>query len=146
MAAVLSSTASIPGGATANLNGLVHPSAFGKPAANGKARNQATVYGVQGSTGSNSNQVFQHSTASDASKRETTNVDDVAPTYYLECSHFLAINTLTFPAVVHDEEDSDDEIQFAEIPVEEFEDLSESDGEETLEKAVQSLNERTFLS
>ncbi|KAJ3211601.1 Sperm-associated antigen 16 protein [Dinochytrium kinnereticum] len=54
------------------------------------------------------------------------------PTYYLE-------------AVDHDEEDSDDEINFAEVPIEEFEDLSDSDDDETLEKAVQSLNERNFI-
>ncbi|KAJ3101496.1 Crooked neck-like protein 1 [Phlyctochytrium planicorne] len=48
-------------------------------------------------------------------------------------------------AVEHELDDSDDEINYAEIPIEEFEDLSDSDEEETLEKAVQSLNERSFF-
>ena len=41
--------------------------------------------------------------------------------------------------------EKDDEWKFEEVPVEEFEDLSESDGEETLEKAVKSINEKTFF-
>ena len=42
-------------------------------------------------------------------------------------------------------QDSEDEYNYEEIPVEEFEDLSESDGEETLEKAVRSINEKAFF-
>lgn len=42
-------------------------------------------------------------------------------------------------------QDSDEEYNYEEIPVEEFDDLSESDGEETLEKVVRSINEKAFF-
>ncbi|KAJ3195929.1 Talin-1 [Irineochytrium annulatum] len=49
-------------------------------------------------------------------------------------------------AVQRDLEDSDDDVEYSEIPAEEFDDLSESeDGDETLEKASRSVNERSFF-
>ena len=41
--------------------------------------------------------------------------------------------------------DSDDEIDYNEIPIEEFEEFSDSDEEETLEKAVRNINEKNFF-
>ncbi|KAJ3284248.1 Sperm-associated antigen 16 protein [Borealophlyctis nickersoniae] len=42
-------------------------------------------------------------------------------------------------------DDSDDELTYEEVPVEEFEESSDTEGEETLEKAVRSINEKSFF-
>lgn len=38
--------------------------------------------------------------------------------------------------------DSDEDLVYEEVPLEDFQDLDESDGEETLDKAVRSLHEK----
>ncbi|KAJ3410359.1 Sperm-associated antigen 16 protein [Chytridiales sp. JEL 0842] len=49
-------------------------------------------------------------------------------------------------AVQHEFNDSDDDIDYNEVPLEEFEDISDSDEEETLEKAVRNINEKSFFT
>ncbi|KAI9364470.1 WD40-repeat-containing domain protein [Zopfochytrium polystomum] len=76
-------------------------------------------------------------TSVDASATQPPIHDDALEspnTYYLEVA-----------AVKPDLEDSDEELDYQEVLVEEFEDLSDSDGEETLEKAVRNINEKTFF-
>jgi hypothetical protein len=48
--------------------------------------------------------------------------------------------------VQHEVNESDDDIDYDEVPIEEFDDLSDSDGEETLEKAVRNINEKNFFN
>ncbi|KAI8619198.1 WD40-repeat-containing domain protein [Chytriomyces sp. MP71] len=54
------------------------------------------------------------------------------PTHYLE-------------AVVLDAPDSDDDFGYNEVAAEEFEELTDSDEDETLEKAIRTMNETVFL-
>ncbi|KAJ3334065.1 Sperm-associated antigen 16 protein [Blyttiomyces sp. JEL0837] len=67
---------------------------------------------------------------------EETEADQIQKTggaYYLE-------------AVRYDVEESDEDIDYQEVPIEEFEEYSDSEGEETLEKAVRNINERSFFT
>jgi hypothetical protein len=53
---------------------------------------------------------------------------------------------LDFNSVEHAEiETSDVDWEYEEIPIEEFEEISESDGEESLEKAVKNISEKAFF-
>ncbi|KAL2916767.1 hypothetical protein HK105_203546 [Polyrhizophydium stewartii] len=45
----------------------------------------------------------------------------------------------------HAVEDSDEELEFEEIPVEQFDDYSDSDVDETLEQAVRNIHEKNFF-
>lgn len=42
-------------------------------------------------------------------------------------------------------DESEGDWEYEDIPIEEFEELSESDGEESLEKAVKNISEKAFF-
>eukprot|EP00842_Homolaphlyctis_polyrhiza_P000086 jgi/Hompol1/1078/HPOL_001374-RA len=82
---------------------------------------------------SEQNSGMQPSAANKAGQQLSTVEEDVQPkTYYLESA----------PQAI---EDSDEELEFEEIPVEQFDDYSDSDVDETLEQAVRNIHEKNYF-